>query len=47
MDPKEAVALWMIANGYATGHGDTLSDLLNALANAAYARGYDDGWGAD
>jgi hypothetical protein len=27
----EAVAQWMIANGYATGHGDTVEDLLREL----------------
>jgi hypothetical protein len=28
---REAVARWMIENGYATGHGDTLDDLLREL----------------
>ena len=27
----EAVAQWMIEHGYATGHGDTLDDLLTEL----------------
>lgn len=30
-DAVEAVVQWMIANGYATGHGDTLDDLLREL----------------
>ena len=29
---REAVAAWMIAHSYATGHGDTLDDLLQELA---------------
>ncbi len=28
---REAVARWMIANSYATGHGDTIPDLLAEL----------------
>ena len=28
---REKVAAWMIARGYATGHGDTIEDLLNEL----------------
>lgn len=40
MDPREAVAIWMIANGYATGHGDTLDHLLWTLAQTAMERGY-------
>jgi len=28
---KEKLAQWMIAKGYATGHGDTIEDLLNEL----------------
>jgi hypothetical protein len=28
---KAVVADWMIANGYPTGHGDTLDDLLREL----------------
>ena len=32
-DPAvEALAAWMIENGFATGHGDTLDDLLQELA---------------
>ncbi len=30
-EARETVAAWMIANGYATGHGDTLEDLLAQL----------------
>lgn len=28
---REKVAKWMIAQGYATGHGDTTEDLLKEL----------------
>lgn len=28
---REKVARWMMKRGYATGHGDTLEDLLNEL----------------
>ena len=31
MTDKEKVAQWMIRSGYATGHGDTVEDLLNEL----------------
>lgn len=27
----EAVALWIMGRGYATGHGDTIEDLLSEL----------------
>ena len=27
----EQLAAWMIANGFATGHGDTMEDLLREL----------------
>ncbi len=30
-EEREKVAAWMIARGYATGHGDTTEDLLNEL----------------
>lgn len=30
-DARKDVAIWMIANGVATGHGDTLDDLLRTL----------------
>jgi hypothetical protein len=30
-EPTEALAAWMIANSYATGHGDTVEDLLREL----------------
>ena len=33
----EAAALWMIREGYATGHGDTLSDLLGELVHQVHA----------
>lgn len=29
---KEKLAYWMIDNGFATGHGDTMDDLLKELA---------------
>lgn len=28
---REKVAAWMITKGYATGHGDTIEDLLKEL----------------
>ena len=31
------IALWMIVQGYATGHGDTLSDLLGELVHQVHA----------
>lgn len=31
LEPREAVANLMILHGYATGHGDTLDDLLTEL----------------
>jgi len=30
-EAREEVAQWMLANSYATGHGDTLDDLLREL----------------
>ena len=30
-DEREKVAAWMMAQGYATGHGDTIEDLLKEL----------------
>lgn len=30
-DAREALAQWMLANSYATGHGDTVEDLLSEL----------------
>lgn len=29
--PRELLAAWMMANSYATGHGDTVEDLLGEL----------------
>jgi hypothetical protein len=29
---REKVAAWMMERGYATGHGDTIEDLLQELA---------------
>ena len=31
MSDKEKLAQWMMAHGYATGHGDTIEDLLVEL----------------
>jgi len=31
MSDKEKLAQWMIRSGYATGHGDTIEDLLQEL----------------
>ena len=31
MSDKEKLAQWMMAKGYATGHGDTVEDLLKEL----------------
>lgn len=31
-DEREKVAKWMIQHGFATGHGDTIEDLLGELA---------------
>ena len=36
---REAVANWMIQNGYPTGHGDTLDDLLKELVTWAREQG--------
>lgn len=46
---REKVAKWMLSNGYATGHGDTIEDLLRhlvweereACAIAAWSTGMD------
>ncbi len=35
---REAVAAWMMARGYATGHGDTVEDLLGELEVQAKER---------
>lgn len=32
MSEKETVALWMMAHGFATGHGDSVADMLIELA---------------
>lgn len=32
MSEKETVALWMMAHGFSTGHGDTVADMLIELA---------------
>lgn len=38
-EPSAAVAMWMIARGYATGHGDTIGDMLGELEAQARERG--------
>jgi hypothetical protein len=40
---RERVAQWMIQRGYATGHGDTVEDLLVELEGQARTRKHDDG----
>lgn len=30
--PRDKLAAWMIENGFATGHGDTMADLLGELS---------------
>lgn len=32
MTPTEQLSQWMLQNGFATGHGDTLQDLLGELS---------------
>lgn len=32
MSEKETVVKWMMAHGFATGHGDSVADMLNELA---------------
>lgn len=44
MSEKETVALWMMAHGFATGHCDTVADMLIELAwqiNERVARAID------
>lgn len=36
---SEQVARWMISNGYATGHGETVEDMLTDLESQAKERG--------
>lgn len=31
MSELQEVALWMMGHGYATGHGDTIADMLDEL----------------
>lgn len=38
-EPSAAVANWMIAHSYATGHGDTIEDMLGELEAQARERG--------
>jgi NAD(P)H-dependent flavin oxidoreductase YrpB (nitropropane dioxygenase family) len=48
---REKVAAWMVAHGFATGHGDTLEDLLRELSpqikdlrKQSQKRAFDAGW---
>lgn len=50
VSPKEQLAQWMIENSFATGHGDTMADMLTELKwqiedriTAARTDGYADG----
>lgn len=36
---REKVAAWMIRNGYVTGHGDTIEDLLDHLVTQIIKKG--------
>ena len=36
---REKVAAWMIRNGYVTGHGDTIEDLLDHLVTQITKKG--------
>lgn len=38
-DESQRVALWMASQGYATGHGDTIEDMLGELEWQAKERG--------
>jgi len=44
---RERVAFWMMTNGYATGHGDTIEDLLVELEGQAKRRKHQDGEATD
>lgn len=35
MSESADVAIWMIGKGYATGHGDTVADMLDELERQA------------
>lgn len=35
MNDRETVAAWMMGHGYATGHGDTIEDMLFELSAQA------------
>jgi hypothetical protein len=39
---REKIATWMAVRGYATGHGDTIDDLLVELEGQAKERGRND-----
>lgn len=38
IEARELVAKWMIEHGFATGHGDTVDDLLSELEGGAHER---------
>jgi hypothetical protein len=40
-DERNKLATWMIAKGYATGHGDTMDQLLEELRWQVEERGQD------
>ena len=40
----EQVALWMMGHGYATGHGDTIEDMLEELVSQVARRAEVDGY---
>lgn len=40
----EQVALWMMGNGYGTGHGDTVEDMLEELVLQVSRRAETDGY---
>jgi hypothetical protein len=40
-DERNKLAAWMIAQGYATGHGDTIEQLLEELRWQVEERGQD------
>ena len=41
---KLSISTWMIAHSYATGHGDTVEDMLNELDWQARERGARSAW---
>lgn len=43
-DAKEQIALWMMGHSYATGHGDTIDDMLEELVLQVARRAETDGY---